>query len=451
MGEEKYAMVGTRDWEAGRGRAGQRYSLLALDSDWHELVLPHLTPGLQPPGKAVSVRDEADSRPFTALVTGSTSVAPQPGQDVLDARGTFNRDEVKKELRRLSRQELEGKLGISTNKVEDILGRSERKTARVRGGEHKPGQIDYKIFLEVVSHYRLTSEQATTLSQAVRVFAYVEEFTCTPPTLVMLGLTLAELATYLYTSLYLHIEYNETISWTGPVPYCSALIYNPARRYELWRFISYMFVHIGISHFVFNMLMQVVVGVFLEMEQEGWLGSVKVLVVYLAGVVAGSLGTSLSDPSTYLAGASGGVYSLIAAHLATMALNWQEDGQVRIQKVVKRPITKIIRILFISILTIHDVAFAVYVRFYDPENRTGFMGHLCGAMAGLTVGLFVLDNRRVRSWEPYVQWISLVFFLAFSVFCVVWNVFGDEWSSGRFFPIPDYSNYTLGSCRDYRH
>ena len=74
---------------------------------------------------------------------------------------------------------------------------------------------------------------------------------------------------------------------------------------------------------------QVVVGVFLEMEQEGWLGSVKVLVVYLAGVVAGSLGTSLSDPSTYLAGASGGVYSLIAAHLATMALNWQEDGQVR--------------------------------------------------------------------------------------------------------------------------
>ena len=49
----------------------------------------------------------------------------------------------------------------------------------------------------------------------------------------------------------------QTISWTGPVPYCSPLIYNPARRHELWRFISYMFVHIGISHFVFNMLMQV--------------------------------------------------------------------------------------------------------------------------------------------------------------------------------------------------
>ena len=45
--------------------------------------------------------------------------------------------------------------------------------------------------------------------------------------------------------------------------------------------------------------------------------------VYISGVLAGSLGTSLTDPDTYLAGASGGVYALIAAHLATLILNWQ--------------------------------------------------------------------------------------------------------------------------------
>lgn len=167
------------------------------------------------------------------------------------------------------------------------------------------------------------------------------------------------------------------------------------------------------------------------MEQEGWLGSLKVLVVYLSGVVAGSLGTSLSDPDTYIAGASGGVYALIAAHLATMALNWAEDSQLRIQKVVRKPITKVIRITFISILTIHDIAFAVYVRFYDPDNRTGFMGHLCGALAGLTVGLFVLDNRRVRAWEPVVQWLALAVFVVFITFGIVWNIFGNEWSPGN--------------------
>lgn len=46
-------------------------------------------------------------------------------------------------------------------------------------------------------------------------------------------------------------------------------------------------VHIGIAHFVFNMLMQIIVGVSLEMAQEGWMGSVRVAVVYMSGVIAG--------------------------------------------------------------------------------------------------------------------------------------------------------------------
>ena len=79
-----------------------------------------------------------------------------------------------------------------------------------------------------------------------------------------------------------------------------------------------MCVHIGIGHFVFNMIMQIIVGVFLEMQQEGWMGSLRVAVVYMSGVVAGSLGTSLSDPHTFIAGASGGVYALIAAHLVRL-------------------------------------------------------------------------------------------------------------------------------------
>ena len=48
------------------------------------------------------------------------------------------------------------------------------------------------------------------------------------------------------------------------------------------------------------------------------MGSLRVGAVYIAGVLAGSLGTSLSDPHTYIAGASGGVYALIAAHLVNI-------------------------------------------------------------------------------------------------------------------------------------
>ena len=61
--------------------------------------------------------------------------------------------------------------------------------------------------------------------------------------------------------------HNLTVTWDGPVPYCSVLIYNPNRRWEVWRDLTYMCVHIGIGHFVFNMIMQIIVGVFLEMQQ----------------------------------------------------------------------------------------------------------------------------------------------------------------------------------------
>lgn len=61
-------------------------------------------------------------------------------------------------------------------------------------------------------------------------------------------------------------------------------------------------------------------GLPLEMVHKWW----RVGIVYIAGVVAGSLASSITDPHSYLAGASGGVYALLAAHLASVAINWSE-------------------------------------------------------------------------------------------------------------------------------
>jgi rhomboid-related protein 1/2/3 len=57
-------------------------------------------------------------------------------------------------------------------------------------------------------------------------------------------------------------------------------------------------------------------GIPLEMVQRWW----RVLIVYIAGVVAGSLGTSVTDPYTRLAGASGGVYAILFAHIASIIM-----------------------------------------------------------------------------------------------------------------------------------
>ena len=72
------------------------------------------------------------------------------------------------------------------------------------------------------------------------MFAFVEEFSCKPPTFVMVIITILELVAFINTSYYLYTTYEKPLTWTGPVPYCSLLIYNPSRRWEVWRFASYM-------------------------------------------------------------------------------------------------------------------------------------------------------------------------------------------------------------------
>lgn len=45
--------------------------------------------------------------------------------------------------------------------------------------------------------------------------------------------------------------------------------------------------------------------------------------MYIFGVLAGSLTTSIFRPTVYLSGASGGVYALITAHLGTVIMNFR--------------------------------------------------------------------------------------------------------------------------------
>lgn len=72
----------------------------------------------------------------------------------------------------------------------------------------------------------------------------------------------------------------------------------------------------SVFHLIVNLLVQIMLGIPLEMVHHWW----RVSLVYLAGVLAGSLGTSISDPGVYLAGASGGVYAVMTAHVATIIM-----------------------------------------------------------------------------------------------------------------------------------
>ena len=239
------------------------------------------------------------------------------------------------------------------------------------------------------------------------VSSYLDHYNCLPPPIFMLLISVIEIAVFVYYC----VDMKE-FSATGPVPFDSILIYNPRKRYQGWRYLSYALVHAGFLHLMFNVLVQLILGIPLEMVHKGW----RVALVYLAGVAAGSLGASISDPKSFLAGASGGVYALIAAHLSNVIINFKEME------------FGCFRLLALIVFGTTDVGVAVYDRYVSPRNnRTSYAAHLAGAVAGLLVGILVLRNLKVRKHEIIIGWVSMVIFILLLGSAVLFNILNSDY------------------------
>lgn len=233
---------------------------------------------------------------------------------------------------------------------------------------------------------------------------YADRYTCWPPPLFIILMTVIELSFYAYHALSVGEAQPD-----GPVPVDSLFIYRPDKRHEVWRFLFYVVLHAGWFHLGFNLCIQLLFGLPLEMVH----GSGRIACIYFAGVLAGSLGTSVFDPEVYLVGASGGVYALLAAHLANVVINFH---QMRYG---------VLRLLVILAFASCDVGFAVYARYCDEypySPSVSYVAHLIGALAGLTIGLLVLKNFEQKLHEQLLWWVALGSYAAWIVFAIAFNV-----------------------------
>lgn len=83
---------------------------------------------------------------------------------------------------------------------------------------------------------------------------------------------------------------------------------------EWWRLVSSGFVHYGLIHIGFNMLILFQLGSMLEPA----LGRLRFGLLYTAALLGGSFGALLLDPNALTAGASGAVYGLMGAAVVGM-------------------------------------------------------------------------------------------------------------------------------------
>ena len=168
--------------------------------------------------------------------------------------------------------ELEANTGLDSDRIRKIIRESLKKA-----DENRDGYIDKNEFLNMVYDSSGNLSQVldkSAFQQYLIGVAYAEECQACPPPLFILLITVIEVLIFVVSN---------TIYEGNPhyMNECSWLIYNPYRRQEIWRFLTYMFVHGSTMHLIFNLCAQLFVALPLEMVH----GARRVGAVYLLGVL----------------------------------------------------------------------------------------------------------------------------------------------------------------------
>merc|ERR1712130_253011 len=175
--------------------------------------------------------------------------------------------------------------------------------------------------------------------------------------------------------------------------------------HEYWRLWTYQFVHAGYEHLLTNSLVLLVLEIPLELVH----GPHRLIPIYSTGVVMGALVDLIFTPTRALVGASGGVYTLLTAHLANVVLNFD----------LMTTVGKIARIVPIVLLIAADIAMVVWRKISDAHDNISNAAHLGGSLVGITLGIFVLKNFHKQQWEERSRVVGFGVFILILVAAVV--------------------------------
>mmetsp|Transcript_10590 Transcript_10590/g.27221 ORF Transcript_10590/g.27221 Transcript_10590/m.27221 type:complete len:367 (+) Transcript_10590:71-1171(+) len=238
---------------------------------------------------------------------------------------------------------------------------------------------------------------------------YLSTYKFWPPPVFMIIVSIVELAVFLHYS-EKECDSKATVN-ECPQSFTTPLAYRFCCRDQAWRFFTYMFVHAGWAHIAFNVLIQLLFGVFLEIFH----GPFIMFCLYFACGIAGALASSVCDPATNIVGASGAVYGVIGAWVAHMVQNWDTASS---------PLREIAS-AFLFILTAVDFGNSVYQRYGKGETGVSYAAHVGGFLMGVTFGVYLLKNAKRTWYETYIKWFGVSTAITGVIFAIMWNIFDD--------------------------
>ena len=157
--------------------------------------------------------------------------------------------------------------------------------------------------------------------------------------------------------------------------------YNPL---ELWRLITPIFVHIGVEHFLFNMLTLY----FMGRMAEQIFGTLRFLGLYLLAGVMGNAFTLLFTPNVIAAGASTSLFGLFAA---IVILGYYSHS----------PLLNQLGRNYLALIVINLI-----FNLFTPS--VGITGHLGGLVGGALAAIFLANKVESRLFSKGWRFTSFL-------------------------------------------
>lgn len=160
-------------------------------------------------------------------------------------------------------------------------------------------------------------------------------------------------------------------------------------RKMFWQFFTYMYVHHGVSHIIFNMLGLLIFGTALEKA----VGSKEFLLFYtVCGVLSGFLSFVVyyftGSYRTMLAGASGAIYAVLFAYAVCFP-----NSKLYIWGLI--PIQAPVLVLIYTVIELVE-------QFFTYSN-VAHMTHLFGFLAAWLYFLIRMRIRPFKVWKEYLR------------------------------------------------
>ena len=198
-----------------------------------------------------------------------------------------------------------------------------------------------------------------------------------------------------------------SVNTVGDWPHCED------QRGEVWRYVGYQFVHADASHIIYNAIVQLTLGIPIELVH----GSLRLGAIYVLAVIIGALSVVFATPQFIVVGASGGFYALFGVHLGNVLLNFEE---------YKAGVcNRWIRIIALLVFVCGDVLQYYEAREAGGRASTSYAAHAGGFLAGLVFSLIFLHEMVDHPMEHCIRRLAWVVAAAATFVLVVWNATHD--------------------------